>query len=207
LSHGTSAKETTAAKWHMMQRRGLGLTQVCHQLRVEFLPIFRDTHPPVKLGLDKVEQYFRDWIALDYKLAKADICITTNHAPRGPFDMHTLILLSSAAPNIAINIRDDVDEEDAGLKPDIYSPWYDYLRRCVRSVYYVNEGEDCGCCRYVDEVVVWVRVECAEKWMQAYREEVWEQQREYREGVEEWMERLDIENPSNLTYTVRVAQP
>jgi hypothetical protein len=59
----------------------------------------------------------------------------------------------------------------------------------------------------VDEVVVWVRVECAEKWMQAYREEVWEQQREYREGVEEWMERLDIENPSNLTYTVRVAQP
>lgn len=93
--------------WSTEQRQFIGLTQVCHQLRAEFLSMYQE-QVNVKVDLNNIYGYVEDWVFkpdVDTEMLQGNVTIEVTK--RSWVDIHGLLLLAAAAPRLKIRFAEN----------------------------------------------------------------------------------------------------
>lgn len=165
----------------------MGLTQVCHQLRAEFLPIHR-ARVKIFIYINSLAGYLQDTVLKvygDLSFARGNIVIDMAY-PRysGSPDFRDLMLLCAQAPQFKVSFAEGI-----GVSPLIYKAilhankwpaWHEYIARKSISIrptldwfphndmyeacIYYNRKDVC-----IDNLRLAVKPEFAEEWMYTYR--------------------------------------
>jgi hypothetical protein len=159
--------------WIVRPRSDMGLTQACHQLRHEFLPIVQ-SKSIIGIKLHELPRYFNECIASmfqDRAVAKANIVVDSMDTPVCKVDLLPFILFRRAAPHVSVAF-----DEYKAVKLFNFeqgSKWHTYMSRCVSKVVCcVTSIGDCPCCYllHLQALVAYVKAEFTENWMSSLAE-------------------------------------
>ncbi|KAF1354359.1 hypothetical protein EJ07DRAFT_158515 [Lizonia empirigonia] len=174
-------------KWSEIDGAFMGLTQVCHQLRAEFLPIHR-ARVKIFIYINSLAGYLQDSVFKvygDISLARGNIVIDMAYRRySGSPDFRDLMLLCAQAPQFQV-----VFAESIGVSPLIsktifhankWPAWHEYIARKSISIrsnmdWFPHNDWERACIYYnrkdvrIDNLILAVKPEFAKEWMYTYR--------------------------------------
>lgn len=174
--------------WRLLRRSFLGLTQTCHQLRKEFLPLHQ-RYTPIKVAFDKLPDYARTCIENTYA---ANVMVEPRDS--GTIDIPDVVLLFSKASTINIRSRDLVLNQLL-VKLQKNPHLLEYIEnKAIRVIITVNfrivldpvYGDVLSCLLF-DGMDLYLNEEFAEEWM----EESWKAKNE--ENLQRWRRELGVD--------------
>lgn len=111
LNWSSDLAQRDAISWSTTKRQFLGLTQVCRELRAEFLPVYMETIR-VRINLDDIYKYLLEYVRVRQTpraLLKGNIVICILDEPKRKekwVDIRPLILLQAEAPGLKLGFAE-----------------------------------------------------------------------------------------------------